>query len=405
MRRLGIVAVGLALAGLIAVAGCGGGEEEPTSVGTLAASPVATTEARATATAEPSAPTNTPAPMPTDTPKPPPTNTPPPPPTNTPTLSPEGIRLVEPGVYLIDPSDKTATRLTSGDYDVAPAWSPDGQLIAFARLDAPYATSGAIYLINRDGGNETRLAEGTRPFAWSPDGRIAFRGTSGDLYVVGADGTGLVNLTEGRMRLSEVLGNGLSWSPDGQRIAFVADGSIYVIGDDGGNPTRLQAGEPHLRDMGGIPSWSADGASVLAQAWFTDMPDILALNADGSGATPIAETPASERDAAWSPDGSRLAYWSYIVAPQQAVHVVGVDGTHEATVFESDSPNGFSGNLPSWSADGKHLAFLGEGSILCTVDADGSNLRVLLRVACSDSPAAWSPDGGAIAVSEIPCGE
>jgi hypothetical protein len=71
MRWLGIVAVGLVLAGLIAVVGCGGGEEEPTSVGTPAASPVATKEARATATAEPSPPTSTPAPVPTDTPKPP----------------------------------------------------------------------------------------------------------------------------------------------------------------------------------------------------------------------------------------------------------------------------------------------------------------------------------------------
>ena len=51
MRRLGIVAVGLALAGLIAVAGCGGGNEEPASAGTLAASPLATKEASPTLSA------------------------------------------------------------------------------------------------------------------------------------------------------------------------------------------------------------------------------------------------------------------------------------------------------------------------------------------------------------------
>ena len=387
MRRIAVLLLPAALLLLVAC-----GEEEATP------GPATTTEARATAAAEPSAATATPVPVPSDTPKPAPTNTPPPPPTSTPALSPQEIQLVEPGVYLIDPEHKTATRLTSGIYDVAPAWSPDGQLIAFARPDA-------IYLTNRDGGNETRLAEGTRPLAWSPDGRIAFRGTSGDLYVVGTDGTDLVNLTEGRMRLSGGFPDGLSWSPDGQRIAFVADGSIYVIGDDGTNPTRLQAGEPHPQSMGGVPSWSADGTSVVASAWFTDMPDLLALNADGSGATPIANTPANEHDAAWSPSGGRIAYWRYGDTPRQAVHVVDADGTHEATIFESDSLNGFSGNVPSWSADGKHLAFLGEGSILCTADADGSNLRVLLRLTCSDSPAAWSPDSGAIAVSVILCGE
>ncbi len=375
MRRLAIAAVGLAL---VVLAACGGGQQEVT-------------------------PTEIPAPTPTQGLSATPAHTPQAH-IVTPTLSAEEIRLVEPGVYLVDPEDKTATRLTSGNDDAAPAWSPDGQLIAFAR-------PGAIYVINRDGGNETRLAEGSRPFAWSPDGRIAFRGRSNDLYVVGADGTGLVNLTEGRVRLRLGGLSGLSWSPDGQRIAFVADGSIYVIGDDGGSLTRLQTGEAQPEQMGGAPSWSADGTSVLTTAWFTnergvtDVPDILALKADGSGATPIAKTPANESDAAWSPDGSRLAYWVHGGTPRQAVHVVDADGTDEATVFESDSPNGFLGNVPSWSADGKHLAFLGEGNILCTVDADGSNRRVLVRLACSGGPAAWSPDGGAIAVSVGICGE
>lgn len=338
-----------------------------------------------------------------------PTETPPetPTPIETPTRSPEEMTVVESGIYLIRPGDGTATPLTSGESDVAPAWSPDGQLIAFARLDAT-GTSGAICLIDRDGSNETRLAEGGRPFAWSPDGHhIAFRGTSGDLYVVEADGTGLVNLTEGRMRVSPGLGDGLSWSPDGQRIAFAADGfAIYVIDDDGGNPIRLQADEPRPRDMGGVPSWSADGMFLAATVWYTNQPDILVFNTDGTGARPIAMTSANEGDAAWSPDGSRLSYWSFTGAPPgQAVHVVDADGTHETIVFESSSSNGFVGDLPSWSADGKHLAFLGEGDTLYTVDADGGNLRALVRVVSSDSPAVWSPEGDAIAVSVVPAGE
>jgi Tol biopolymer transport system component len=64
------------------------------------------------------------------------------------------------------------TRLTSGlEYDSDPAWSPDGERIAFSR-------DGDIYLMNPDGTSIRQLTRGSARDgapAWSRDGRwLAF---------------------------------------------------------------------------------------------------------------------------------------------------------------------------------------------------------------------------------------
>jgi dipeptidyl aminopeptidase/acylaminoacyl peptidase len=70
-----------------------------------------------------------------------------------------------------------ARRLTSGDKDGDPRWSPDGSRIAFTakRKDD---TETQVYLIAPDGGEATRLtnlATGVTAIKWFPDGkRIAF---------------------------------------------------------------------------------------------------------------------------------------------------------------------------------------------------------------------------------------
>jgi len=64
--------------------------------------------------------------------------------------------------------------LTKGYY--APAWSPDGTLLAFSAWDDPNdSDTSRIYIVNADGSGEPRiLTDGSDP-SWSPDGsRIAF---------------------------------------------------------------------------------------------------------------------------------------------------------------------------------------------------------------------------------------
>jgi dipeptidyl aminopeptidase/acylaminoacyl peptidase len=92
-------------------------------------------------------------------------------------------------LYSIRPDGRGLKRLTAGaNSALAPALSPDGGRIAFARLDR------GIFTINRDGSGLRRVTTNGRDGypTWSPDGtRIAFVrpvGTVWRLFVVPASG-------------------------------------------------------------------------------------------------------------------------------------------------------------------------------------------------------------------------
>ena len=87
--------------------------------------------------------------------------------------------------------------------DEEPAWSPDGEKIAF--VSYPGNDNAEIYLMNSDGSGRTRLTgipgNDHWPPTWSPDGdRIAFtsdgKDETGGIYVMKSDGSGLGRLTD-----------------------------------------------------------------------------------------------------------------------------------------------------------------------------------------------------------------
>ena len=130
-----------------------------------------------------------------------------------------------------------------------PAWSPDGQMLAFVRLNA--GLGRPIYVVKADGSGLRNLTP--KPVgayadpAWSPDGRkIAFvsdRDGNSEVYVMNANGRGQRNLTRNPAYDADP-----TWSPDGRKIAFVSnrDGSygVYVMNADGGGQRRLAQHSP-----------------------------------------------------------------------------------------------------------------------------------------------------------------
>ncbi len=156
---------------------------------------------------------------------------------------------------LLDGADQPTNITTSTDkIDDDADWSPDGHTIAYTAHDVgdhPFLSNTAeVYLIDADGsGTPTPLTDNNeeeRAPAWSPDGeRIAYMcrigggATDFETCVMNADGTGVQQLTD-----NTVGDLAAGWSPDGQHILFVrpvpgAGQQLFVMNADGSNQTQL----------------------------------------------------------------------------------------------------------------------------------------------------------------------
>ncbi len=156
------------------------------------------------------------------------------------------------GVYLVDLEGSAPYRVTESRGNVfSPTWSPGGRL-AFAW--SPVANT-EIYVFSpqlietRDSHtpdpSPQRITSSyytdTAP-AWSPDGEwIAFvsdRAGSSDVYLMRPDGNALHALTD-----TSDLDTNPAWSPDSSRLAFVSnrDGArtLYIMNADGSSVQRL----------------------------------------------------------------------------------------------------------------------------------------------------------------------
>jgi TolB protein len=147
-------------------------------------------------------------------------------------------------LWLMNPDGSGLEQLTSNLganlQDVNPAWSPDGQSIAFAHGTVDARNLRMIDVETKATRVLTTGAWDDEEPSWSPDGtKIAFSSTrtgSGDIYVMNADGTGPVRLTDGGQ-----VDRDPAWSPDGTKIAFIRSpfdygGQLYLMDADGSEP-------------------------------------------------------------------------------------------------------------------------------------------------------------------------
>jgi Tol biopolymer transport system component len=102
--------------------------------------------------------------------------------------------------------------------------------------------------------------------------------------------------------------------------------------------------------------------------------DIFVANPNGSGKTNLTKTAQRpDYDPAYAPNGKMVAF---VGCPTYGcgIYTIGADGTNPKRIADG----GADGASPSWSPDGKKIAYARDGDIW-TMGAGGANQRNLTR--------------------------
>jgi TolB protein len=255
---------------------------------------------------------------------------------------------------------------------------PDNALIAFSTNPEGVSPDVAreIFVMRPDGSDVTQLTDGmlaTQP-AWSPDGSmIAFaRLAAGDrnIYLMDADGADIRALTTGlQARFNP------TWAPEGDRVLFVQGNELYTVDLEGGDPVLL-----HRCDSPGCqwPDWSPDGDRIAFVGWPGSFPLVHLLTLDGSDPTLLGTGLEYEHMPVWAPDGGSLLLTGRLPEGGFGLVLASPDGQILATLPEEAQRQR---SQASFSRDGSSILyyeepFAGDGEAgIYVMASDGSDAR------------------------------
>ena len=207
------------------------------------------------------------------------------------------LREVRKHVHVFDVAKKTSVQVTSGPFDDSdPAWSPDGQSIAFVSnrtLPDPDRSQDAnVFVVAAREGAVPRALEtgpGTDASpAWSPDGKWVAYVAGGDPkdFWYGASHVALAPVAGGASRpLTAALDRNVTsprFTPDGRAVLFLLEdrGNRHLarVSVEGGEVERVVSGERDVQAFDVAPG----GAVVVLESSVQQPPEISAVAESGA---------------------------------------------------------------------------------------------------------------------------
>jgi len=255
-----------------------------------------------------------------------------------------------------------------------PAWAPDGNHLALVNVEADYMShdGGRLFQVKAEGGTAepfTHEKSEVRAPAYSPDGQnIAYfirnEELAFELWIQKLDGSETRKLVEH----DHITPLRLRWSPEGSDLLYCAEGCIWRISVEGGDPQGIpftarlsfsqkqaklkpvqfpKAGQnqsarghmglvlsPDGRKIAAIAlgrlwawqagekpevvvklplsatglCWSPDSTEVAWSAGYTGIEDLFATNIQTGNTRRLTAIPGTEVKASWSPDGKYIAF-------------------------------------------------------------------------------------------------
>lgn len=189
-------------------------------------------------------------------------------------------------IYLVNFDGSHPTALTDlADGACQPAWSPDGERLAFTspcNANKEIYTGAQIFIMNADGSDLTPLPTvpgGDFDPAWSPDGkRLAFtslRDRHAQIYVIDLESKVITNLSSNPAAEMQP-----SWSPTGAELLFTGERAesldIWIM--SGGSSKRFTRGGEDTH-----PDWSSNGTLILYEQQIGGVPRLVATTYESQG--------------------------------------------------------------------------------------------------------------------------
>jgi TolB protein len=273
-----------------------------------------------------------------------------------------------------------------------------------------------LEILDVETGRRQIVRRSAEPFEapnWTNDGKALLYDTSG-----GGEGRGRIHRFDLATRQSTIVDTGFAirnnndhvLSFDGTMLG-ISDQSqeerrstVYVLPSAGGTPRKITPLTPSY-----LHGWSPDGKTLVYTGGRNGEFDIYARAADGSGEeTNLTNWKGLDDGPEWSPDGRSIYFNSVRNGPMQIFRMK-PDGSEQATVTNDDLNNWFA----HFSPDGKRIAFISYGRdvapaehpyykqcYLRLMSPDGRGAHVIAYVYGGQGTMnvpSWSPDGRRLA--------
>ena len=208
----------------------------------------------------------------------------------------------------------------------------------------------------------------------------------------------------------------INWSPDGSQIVFSRyEQGTFVVDVEGTHlhtiPPNAPIGEEW--EPGSVSAaLSPDGSRIAYVKVFNDgflgrfQAEIMSARVDGTDVRRLTRSRRNDFDEtspSWSPDGRRIAFGTSASGGGDSLAIMNADGSN-VLILTQRLPYFFLDDAPVWSPDGDWIGFLArlpdeenysiQHLAIYMVRSDGTEVLDLGEAA---SPPAWSPDGSRIA--------